>query len=68
MEIAAARASQRLEGKLKLDDGATNNNPTTHPKQKAFVFIGINTAFSSQKRRKTVRETWMPRGRWLSSS
>ncbi|KAM1005428.1 hypothetical protein ACFX1T_002332 [Malus domestica] len=65
MEIAAARASQRLEAQLKLDDGASNNNPTTHPKQKAFVFIGINTAFSSQKRRKTVRETWMPRGEKL---
>ncbi|KAI5077308.1 hypothetical protein GOP47_0007132 [Adiantum capillus-veneris] len=31
-------------------------------RQKAFVVIGINTAFSSRKRRDSVRETWMPKG------
>ncbi|KAG8078655.1 hypothetical protein GUJ93_ZPchr0007g4284 [Zizania palustris] len=30
--------------------------------QKAFVVIGINTAFSSKKRRDSLRETWVPRG------
>lgn len=30
--------------------------------QKAFVVIGINTAFSSRKRRDSVRKTWMPKG------
>ncbi|KAK6937937.1 protein of unknown function DUF4094 [Dillenia turbinata] len=30
--------------------------------QKVFVVIGINTAFSSKKRRDSVRQTWMPRG------
>ncbi|KAK1313174.1 Beta-1,3-galactosyltransferase 7 [Acorus calamus] len=30
--------------------------------EKAFVVIGINTAFSSRKRRDSVRETWMPQG------
>ncbi|KAM5550174.1 hypothetical protein ABKV19_001227 [Rosa sericea] len=53
MELAAARASnQRMSS-------SSNLNPK---RQKAFVVIGINTAFSSKKRRKSVRETWMPTG------
>jgi hypothetical protein len=32
------------------------------PPQKAFVVIGINTAFSSKKRRDSLRDTWVPRG------
>ncbi|CAL1409748.1 unnamed protein product [Linum trigynum] len=35
--------------------------------QKAFVVIGINTAFSSRKRRESVRETWMPKGEKLKA-
>lgn len=31
-------------------------------RENAFVVIGINTAFSSRKRRDSVRETWMPQG------
>lgn len=31
-------------------------------RKKAFVVIGINTAFSSRRRRDSVRETWMPQG------
>ncbi|KVH91266.1 Glycosyl transferase, family 31 [Cynara cardunculus var. scolymus] len=34
-------------------------------RKKAFVVIGINTAFSSRRRRDSVRETWMPRGEKL---
>eukprot|EP00249_Psilotum_nudum_P023270 c28812_g3_i1 orf=564-1769(-) len=30
--------------------------------QKAFVVIGINTAFSSRKRRDSIRQTWMLQG------
>jgi len=30
--------------------------------QKAFVVIGINTAFTSRKRRDSLRDTWVPRG------
>ncbi|KAL9245137.1 hypothetical protein vseg_018822 [Gypsophila vaccaria] len=33
--------------------------------QKAFVVIGINTAFSSKKRRQSLRQTWMPQGEKL---
>ncbi|XP_042381854.1 beta-1,3-galactosyltransferase 7-like isoform X1 [Zingiber officinale] len=40
---------------------------TTSSKQsrKAFIVIGINTAFSSRRRRDSVRETWMPQGEKL---
>src|SRR5688572_12562527 len=32
------------------------------PPQKAFVVVGINTAFTSRKRRDSLRDTWVPRG------
>lgn len=61
-ELAMARSAQT--------SSSMNGSPTiesTHgdmmePRQKAFVVIGINTAFSSRKRRDSVRETWMPQG------
>lgn len=31
-------------------------------RKKAFMVIGINTAFSSRRRRDSIRETWMPQG------
>uniref|UniRef100_A0A2N9H578 Hexosyltransferase n=1 Tax=Fagus sylvatica TaxID=28930 RepID=A0A2N9H578_FAGSY len=34
----------------------------TNVKRKYFMVIGINTAFSSRKRRDSVRATWMPQG------
>ncbi|KAJ8759543.1 hypothetical protein K2173_007165 [Erythroxylum novogranatense] len=52
MELAEARTSE-ASGQL---------TPTNHTLQKAFVVIGINTAFSSRKRRDSVRETWMLKG------
>ncbi|KAJ9164334.1 hypothetical protein P3X46_023925 [Hevea brasiliensis] len=55
MELTAARTSQS-SSQLSLE------RPTNHSLQKAFVVIGINTAFSSRKRRDSVRETWMPKG------
>ncbi|KAJ9139664.1 hypothetical protein P3X46_030377 [Hevea brasiliensis] len=55
MELTAARTS-RSSGQLSLE------RPTNRSLQKAFVVIGINTAFSSSKRRDSVRETWMPKG------
>eukprot|EP00250_Pteridium_aquilinum_P016733 c23263_g1_i1 orf=639-1805(+) len=32
---------------------------------KVFMVIGINTAFSSRKRRDSIRQTWMPTGKKL---
>ncbi|KAJ0025181.1 hypothetical protein Pint_08258 [Pistacia integerrima] len=62
MELAASRSSREkpsLEGSV---SNSTNLNP---PKPKVFMVIGINTAFSSRKRRDSVRETWMPQGEKL---
>ncbi|GAA0162000.1 glycosyltransferase [Lithospermum erythrorhizon] len=58
MELAATRSVKEKE----------KSNKTVHdspPKKKAFVVIGINTAFSSRKRRDSVRQTWMPQGEKL---
>lgn len=37
-----------------------NAEPTT--KRKHLVVVGVNTAFTSRKRRDSVRATWMPQG------
>ncbi|KAG6659130.1 hypothetical protein CIPAW_03G011800 [Carya illinoinensis] len=58
MELAVARTSQSGTALLQLPLEKASN----HSLQKAFVVIGINTAFSSRKRRESVRETWMPTG------
>ncbi|KAJ9566750.1 hypothetical protein OSB04_002716 [Centaurea solstitialis] len=42
------------------DSSLENENVST--KKKYFIVIGINTAFSSRKRRESVRATWMPQG------
>ncbi|KAI4320503.1 hypothetical protein MLD38_033978 [Melastoma candidum] len=64
MELAATRSSQELG----VSDGLGTANAGVgdpQPKKKAFMVIGINTAFSSRKRRDSVRETWMPQGEKL---
>lgn len=58
MELAATRSVQE-KGPTKGSSVTSKEGP---PKQKAFMVIGINTAFSSRKRRDSVRETWMPQG------
>ncbi|XP_010943123.1 beta-1,3-galactosyltransferase 7 [Elaeis guineensis] len=61
MELAAKRSLQELLGM----DRSLSISASSHVKKKAFVVIGINTAFSSRKRRDSVRETWMPQGEKL---
>ncbi|PWA90169.1 galactosyltransferase family protein [Artemisia annua] len=61
MELEAARTS--LTGAKFLPERVASNKTSL---QKAFVVIGINTAFSSKKRRDSVRETWMPTGSKLN--
>lgn len=58
MELEAARTS--LLGPKFMSERMKPSNKTSL--QKAFVVIGINTAFSSKKRRDSLRETWMPTG------
>lgn len=59
MELAAARGSR--EGNS--NGSANTSGEGSPPRKKAFIVIGINTAFSSRKRRDSVRETWMPQGK-----
>lgn len=49
--LSSTRSSQEM-----VDGSETN------PRKKVFMVMGINTAFSSRKRRDSVRETWMPQG------
>ncbi|KAG8050030.1 hypothetical protein GUJ93_ZPchr0009g694 [Zizania palustris] len=56
MELAAKRSTDELLGTA---------NGMSQQRKKAFVVIGINTAFSSAKRRDSVRQTWMPQGEKL---
>ncbi|KAL6529644.1 Beta-1,3-galactosyltransferase 2 [Orobanche gracilis] len=54
-ELAAAKAAH---------ESISSGSPTseTSGRRKYFMVIGINTAFSSRKRRDSVRATWMPQG------
>lgn len=61
MDLAAAKAAQEsilsgapISEEIKKDDSTR--------KRKYFMVVGINTAFSSRKRRDSVRATWMPQG------
>ncbi|CAN4081373.1 unnamed protein product [Withania somnifera] len=63
MELAATRSTQEM----KVADQSSNSSESQNgpPRKRVFVVIGINTAFSSRKRRDSVRETWMPQGEKL---
>ncbi|KAL0391701.1 UNVERIFIED_CONTAM: Beta-1,3-galactosyltransferase 7 [Sesamum radiatum] len=63
MELSASRNAQ--ERQKTEGSSATSEAERVPPRKKAFVVIGINTAFSSRKRRDSVRETWMPQGEQL---
>ncbi|CAO2826328.1 unnamed protein product [Amaranthus hypochondriacus] len=61
MELAASRSFDKHVHPKESAGTITQNEP----KKKVFVVIGINTAFSSRKRRDSVRATWMPQGEKL---
>jgi hypothetical protein len=64
MELAAARAAQdsiRSGSPLSQDLKRSESSG----KRKYLMVIGINTAFSSRKRRDSVRATWMPQGSYF---
>ena len=56
MEMAVERARRGGGG----GGGAVASGSRTP--QKAFVVVGINTAFTSKRRRDSLRDTWVPRG------
>ncbi|PSS31776.1 Beta-1,3-galactosyltransferase [Actinidia chinensis var. chinensis] len=64
MELAATRSSQETR---RSDESIADSTPFHEDatRKKAFIVIGINTAFSSRKRRDSVRQTWMPQGEQL---
>ncbi|CAL8997237.1 unnamed protein product [Prunus brigantina] len=64
MELAAARSSREM-GTSSGAGGNSQLSKDSPTRKKAFIVIGINTAFSSRKRRDSVRETWMPQGEKL---
>lgn len=61
MELAAARALQDslLTGSPISEDMKI---PELIKRRKYLMVVGINTAFSSRKRRDSVRATWVPQG------
>lgn len=61
MELAAAKAAQEsiLNGSPIAEDLKISESTK---KRKYLMVVGINTAFSSRKRRDSVRATWMPQG------
>ncbi|KAF8379907.1 hypothetical protein HHK36_027372 [Tetracentron sinense] len=64
MQLAAARAGKEgnQEGSPMIMKLGTEQ---LKERQKVFFVIGIITAFSSRKRRDSIRETWMPQGEEL---
>ncbi|KAI8551949.1 hypothetical protein RHMOL_Rhmol06G0226500 [Rhododendron molle] len=60
MELAAARAAQ--ESILTGSPMEELKDIELSGKRRYFMVVGINTAFSSRKRRDSVRATWMPQG------
>ncbi|KAL9680463.1 hypothetical protein QQ045_018342 [Rhodiola kirilowii] len=61
MELAAARAAQESI-RVGSPESDEFGKPVPSGKRKYLMVIGINTAFSSRKRRDSVRATWMPQG------
>lgn len=61
MQLAAARAvkADTEEGSPMVTKSGTKR---LKERQKVFFVMGIITAFSSRKRRDSIRETWMPKG------
>ncbi|KAL8131203.1 putative beta-1,3-galactosyltransferase 2 [Apium graveolens] len=62
VELAAARAAQEsiLSGSPLSED--FNKTNQSSGRRKYLMVVGINTAFSSRKRRDSIRATWMPQG------
>ncbi|KAF7805793.1 putative beta-1,3-galactosyltransferase 2 [Senna tora] len=61
MELSAARAAQEsIRSGAPVSEDLEMVQPSG--KRRYLMVVGINTAFSSRKRRDSVRATWMPQG------
>ncbi|KAM7279190.1 hypothetical protein ACFE04_006324 [Oxalis oulophora] len=58
VQLASARAA-KADNEDASPKSGTNN---LKERQKVFFVMGIITAFSSRKRRDSIRETWLPKG------
>lgn len=61
MKLAAARSAKAENEEI----STAGRKPVIEPlnnRPKVFFVMGIITAFSSRKRRDSIRETWMPQG------
>ncbi|KAL2521188.1 Beta-1 [Forsythia ovata] len=61
MELPSTKNSRKI-GNFENFSTIAVHPGSTEKRKMTFMVIGINTAFSSRKRRDSVRETWMPRG------
>ncbi|KAK8964953.1 putative beta-1,3-galactosyltransferase 8 [Platanthera guangdongensis] len=64
MELTVARTSKN--GGQYYHSRSSPNSIAAAGSMKPFVVIGINTAFSSKRRRDSIRQTWMPKGSKLT--
>ncbi|XP_057785987.1 beta-1,3-galactosyltransferase 7-like [Salvia miltiorrhiza] len=55
----------RKFGNFENSNGSSTFAGNAVTRKKVFMVIGINTAFSGRRRRDSIRETWMPRGKSL---
>ncbi|KAK4426764.1 Beta-1,3-galactosyltransferase 7 [Sesamum alatum] len=63
-ELPSKKSSLKI-GNYENTTAVPAYNDATVIRKKAFMVVGINTAFSSRKRRDSIRETWMPTGKRL---
>ncbi|KAK6948028.1 Glycosyl transferase, family 31 [Dillenia turbinata] len=64
MQLAAARSTRAdsVKGSLEVTKPGVEQ---LKQREKVFFIMGIVTAFSSRKRRDSIRDTWMPKGEEL---
>lgn len=61
MELAAAKSvHESIQSGSPLSEDSKKIDRSG--RRKYLMVVGINTAFSSRKRRDSVRATWMPQG------
>ncbi|KAI3439774.1 Hexosyltransferase [Psidium guajava] len=64
MQLAAARAA-KVDSEEGLQVNTESGPEQLKGRRKFFFVMGIITAFSSRKRRDSIRDTWMPKGEEL---
>lgn len=59
VELATARAAARSDGSPAVSKAVADQSKE---RPRMFFVMGIMTAFSSRKRRDSIRGTWLPKG------